>query len=331
MTGRMDGKTVLVTGAGGFIPSHLTERLVAEGATVRAMVRYTSRSDIGYLRFAPPEIQQQIEFVFGDLRDSNFVSDAVKGIDIVFHLGASISIPYSYGHPREVIETNVIGTLNVLMAAKEHCPNRVLHTSTSEVYGTAIRVPMDESHPLQGQSPYSASKIGADKMVESFVDSYGMPAVTIRPFNTFGPRQPARAVIPAIISQALMADEVLLGNLSPTRDFTYVDDTVDGFLCAATADGVVGETINLGTGREISIGELVDTIMGLTGRQVKVKNEAIRMRPRASEVDRLLSDNSKAKKTLGWEPQTSLEEGLKQTIAWVKSNPDMFSPGKYAI
>ena len=225
----------------------------------------------------------------------------------------------------------MIGTLNVLMAAKEHCPNRVLHTSTSEVYGTAIRVPMDESHPLQGQSPYSASKIGADKMVESFVDSYGMPAVTIRPFNTFGPRQPARAVIPAIISQALMADEVLLGNLSPTRDFTYVDDTVDGFLCAATADGVVGETINLGTGREISIGELVDTIMGLTGRQVKVKNEAIRMRPRASEVDRLLSDNSKAKKTLGWEPQTSLEEGLKQTIAWVKSNPDMFSPGKYAI
>ena len=225
----------------------------------------------------------------------------------------------------------MLGTLNVLMAAREHGTSRLLHTSTSEVYGTAIRVPMDESHPLQGQSPYSASKIGADKMVESFVASYEVPAVTIRPFNTYGPRQPARAVLPAIISQVLMTDEVLLGNLTPTRDFTYVDDTVEGFLCAATADGVVGETINLGTGREISIGELVETIMGLTGRQVEVKNEAIRMRPKTSEVDRLLSDNSKAKKTLGWEPRVPLEEGLKRTIAWVKSNPDMFSPGRYLI
>ncbi|MBC8445694.1 MAG: GDP-mannose 4,6-dehydratase, partial [Chloroflexi bacterium] len=288
-------RSVLVTGAGGFIASHLVERLVGEGAKVRAFLRYTSRSDIGCLRLAPPETCARIEFIFGDLRDEHAVAEAMRGVEIVFHLGALIAIPYSYVHPREVVETNVIGTLNVLMAARTHQPVRVVHASTSEVYGTALRVPIDEDHPLQAQSPYSASKIGADKLVESFVRSFAVPAVTIRPFNTYGPRQSARAVIPTIISQALACDEIHLGDLTPTRDFTYVSDTVDGFVRGATAEGVMSETFNLGSDREISIGDLARLIIQLIGRPVEVKTDLARIRPSASEVRRLRADNRKAK------------------------------------
>jgi len=324
-------RSILVTGAGGFIASYLVERLVADGAKVRAFVRYTSRADVGYLRLAPSEVCERIEFVFGDLRDEHAVAEAVRGTEVVFHLGALIAIPYSYVHPREVVETNVMGTLNVLMAARTHQPARVIHASTSEVYGTALRVPIDEDHPLQAQSPYSASKIGADKLVESFVRSFAVPAVTIRPFNTYGPRQSARAVIPTIISQALVRDEIHLGNLTPTRDFTYVSDTVDGFVRAATSEGVIGETINLGSNHEISIGDLAHLIIQLIGRPVEVKTDPARIRPSASEVRRLRADNRKAKARLGWQPQISLKEGLRQTIAWIRAHPEFFDPERYAI
>ncbi len=331
MTASLNGLPVLVTGTGGFIASHLTERLVAEGARVRAFVRYTARSDIGYLRFASPEVRSRIDFVFGDLRDENAVADAMRDIDVVFHLGALIAIPYSYVHPREVVETNVIGTLNVLMAARQHQTKRIIHTSTSEVYGTALRVPIDEEHPLQGQSPYSASKIGADKLVESFARSFEVPAVTIRPFNVYGPRQSARAVIPTIISQALTRDEIFLGDLTPTRDFTYVADTVDGFVRAALADGVIGETINLGNDREISIGELARLIIQLIGRPIELKTDPARIRPAASEVRQLHADNRKAKAKLGWSPRTSFENGLRQTIDWIRAHPEFFSPERYTV
>lgn len=331
MTLSLKNRSVLVTGAGGFIGSHLTERLVAEGAKVRAFLRYTARSDIGYLRLAPPETRANIEFVFGDLRDENAITDAMRDIEVVFHLGALIAIPYSYIHPREVVEANVIGTLNVLMAARTHKTARVIHTSTSEVYGTALRIPIDEDHPLQGQSPYSASKIGADKLVESFVRSFDVPAVTIRPFNTYGPRQSARAVIPTIISQALTRDTIFLGDLTPTRDFTYVADTADGFVRAATAEGVIGETMNLGNDREISIGELAQLIIKLTGRNVELKTDPARMRPTGSEVRRLHADNRKAKTKLEWAPRTSFEVGLHNTIEWIRTHPEFFDPDRYTV
>ena len=249
-------KRVLVTGAGGFIGSQLVERLLEQGAQVRAFVRYNSRADAGLLRLAPPELRPRLEVVGGDLREWQPVRQAVRDCEIVFHLGALISIPYSYHHPYEVAETNFMGTMNVLMACRYLGVKRLVHTSTSEVYGTARQVPIDEGHPLQGQSPYSASKIGADKLAESFFCAYDLPVVTVRPFNTFGPRQTARAVIPAIISQALAQNTVRLGNLTTRRDFTYVSDTVRGFLLAAEAAGVEGQVFNLGTGQEISIGEL---------------------------------------------------------------------------
>src|SRR5574342_430018 len=237
----MKDKSVLVTGAGGFIASHLVQRLVTEGAKVRAFVRYNSRGDVGLLRMLPVEVFSQLELVAGDLRDMEAVREAMQDIDTVFHLGALIAIPYSYVHPREVIETNVMGTLNVLMAARELGTRRVIHTSTSEVYGTAQYVPIDERHPLQGQSPYSASKIGADRIAESFYRSFNVPVVTLRPFNTYGPRQSTRAVIPTIITQALTREEVKLGSLEPSRDFTFVADTVEGFLRVASAENVLGE------------------------------------------------------------------------------------------
>jgi NAD dependent epimerase/dehydratase len=331
MTSALTNMPVLVTGAGGFIASHLAERLVAEGAKVRAFVRYTARSDIGYLRLAPPDVHSKIEFVFGDLRDEHAVAEAMRGVDVVFHLGALIAIPYSYVHPREVVETNVIGTLNVLMAAKQHRTPRVIHTSTSEVYGTAVRVPIDEDHPLQGQSPYSASKIGADKLVESFVRSFEIPAVTIRPFNTYGPRQSARAVIPTIISQALTRDEIYLGDLTPTRDFTYVADTADAFVRAATANDVIGDTINLGNDREISIGELARLIIHLIDRPIELKTDPARVRPAASEVRQLHADNRRAKAKLGWSPRTSFEDGLRATIEWIRAHPEYFTPERYTV
>jgi NAD dependent epimerase/dehydratase len=324
-------RQVLVTGAGGFIGSHLVDRLVDEGASVRAFLRYTSRSDIGCLGLSPIEVRSSVELVFGDLRDEDAVSEAMRGVEVVFHLGALIAIPYSYLHPREVAETNVMGTLNVLMAARRHQPARLLHTSTSEVYGTARRVPIDEDHPLQGQSPYSASKIGADKLVESFVRSFELPAVTVRPFNTYGPRQSARAVIPTIISQALWRSEIELGDVTPTRDFTYVTDVVDGFVRAAQADGVVGETLNLGSDHEISIGDLASLIIQLVGRDVQVRTDPERLRPPASEVRRLRADTRRAAATLGWRPQTSLEAGLTRTIEWMREHPNLFEPERYGI
>jgi dTDP-glucose 4,6-dehydratase len=314
--------TVLVTGAGGFIGSHLVEELLARGATVRAFVRYTSRADDGYLAHLPRDDARKLQIVRGDLRDSGATRDAVLGCRVVFHLGALIGIPYSYVHPREVVETNVIGTLNLLEAARHADLGRFVHTSSSEVYGTAQAVRICESHVLQAQSPYSASKIGADKLVESYCRSFGIPGVTVRPFNTYGPRQSLRAVIPTIISQALSRDEIRLGSLAPTRDFTYVDDTVRGFVNAATADPdrVIGREINLGTGGEIRIGDLAVTIARLAGRTVTVACDDRRLRPQASEVERLCSDNSLAKKLLDWEPRVDLEEGLKRTIAWVRDH-----------
>ena len=322
-------KRVLVTGAGGFIGSQLVERLLEEGARVRAFVRYSSRADTGYLRYVPPQWSGSLEVASGDLREWHTMRQAVQGCEIVFHLGALISIPYSYHHPYEVAEVNFMGTLNILMACKELGVRRLIHTSTSEVYGTARRVPIDEGHPLQGQSPYSASKIGADKLAESFFCSYDLPVVTVRPFNTFGPRQTGRAVIPTIISQALGACTVHLGNLSTKRDFTYVADTVQGFLCAAEAPGVEGQVFNLGTGQEIAIGEIAQKIIRMVDQPVKIVVDPERLRPEPSEVMRLLSDNSLARERLGWQPQVSLDQGLEQTIAWIRAHPELYRVGMY--
>ena len=324
-------KPILVTGAGGFIGSHLVESLVANGARVRAFVRYNSRDDPGLLRMLPPGLLAQVEVVPGDLRDLDAVRRAMAGQALVFHLGALIAIPYSYVHPAEVVETNVLGTLNVLLAGRETAPARIVHTSTSEVYGTALHVPIDESHPLQGQSPYSASKIGADKLAESFYRAFDLPVVTVRPFNTYGPRQSARAVIPTIITQALTRDEIHLGNLDARRDLTYVTDTVAGFLQAAQAPGVEGDEFNLGAGAEIRIADLAAEIIALAGRDVRVVVDPQRLRPEKSEVQRLLSDNARARQTLGWQPQVSLRQGLERTIEWVRANLDLYRPNTYQI
>jgi len=324
-----ESKKVLVTGAGGFIASHLVESLVQRGATVRAFVRYNSRADMGLLRQLPEQVISKVEVVFGDLRDMQAVREAMTGVDLAFHLGALIAIPYSYLHPAEVVETNVIGTLNVLLAARDlHIP-RVVHTSTSEVYGTALRVPIDEDHPLQGQSPYSASKIGADKLAESFYRSYGLPVVTVRPFNTYGPRQSARAVIPTIISQALTRDRLRLGSLDTLRDFTYVSDTVEGFLKSGLTAQVEGETINLGTGSEVSVGQLAETICEIVGKPLQVEQDPERLRPAKSEVMRLLSDNSRARRLLGWQPEVGLRLGLERTVNWVRQHLDLYHPDQY--
>ena len=324
-----NNKQVLVTGAGGFIGSHLVEALLAAGAKVRAFVRYTSRKDPGLLRQLSGEDFARLELIAGDLRDEHAVRHAVKGCQTVFHLGALISIPYSYVHPVEVAQTNVMGTLNVLSACREGGVQRLVHTSTSEVYGTARIVPIPEAHPLQGQSPYSASKIGADKLAESFHYAYNLPVVTVRPFNTYGPRQSARAVIPAIITQALALDRIRLGNLSTTRDFTFVADTVRGFLLAGEAPGAEGGVFNLGTGTEISVGDLARRIIRMVDRPVEIEADSERMRPEGSEVMRLLSDNSLAALRLGWQPQLSLDDGLAQTIDWIRGHLEMYKVGEY--
>jgi len=273
----------------------------------------------------------KVEIVFGDLRDPNAVKLAVKGVSHVFHLGALIAIPYSYLHPVEVAETNLMGTLNVLMACREQGVERLIHTSTSEVYGTARQVPISEAHPLQAQSPYSASKIGADKLAESFYNSYDLPVVTLRPFNTYGPRQSSRAVIPTIITQALTSPVVRLGNLEAIRDLTYVSDTVQGFVKVAMAEGVEGGTYNLGTGQEISIHDLAKRIISLCGRDVPIEVEESRLRPEKSEVMRLVSDNRSALDSFKWSPLVSLDEGLKQTIDWVREHLDHYRIGVYEV
>lgn len=314
------GKKVLVTGAGGFIGSHLVEALVAKGCSVRCFIRYTSRSERGWLDSFPEDTLNQLDVVAGDLKDPDAVRGAVSGCDTVFHLGALIGIPYSYIHPRNYVDTNVIGSTNVLTACRDLGVERLVHLSTSEVYGTAQYVPIDEKHPLVGQSPYSASKIAADVMAESFRRSFNLPVTIIRPFNTFGPRQSLRAVIPTIISQLLKESTVRLGSLTPTRDFTYVADTVSGIIRGAEIDEAVGQTINLGTGREVAIGELVDNIASLVGVKPRVDEQSSRVRPAESEVARLVSDNSRARTILGWTPEISFSEGLKRTINWFKEN-----------
>lgn len=322
-------KSVLVTGAGGFIGSHLTERLVELGATTKAFVRYNSRNDWGLLEALPKKSLEGIEVIAGDLRDCEAVRMAAKDTDIIFHLGSLIAIPYSYIHPIETIQTNISAVLNVLTAAREFNCEKVVHTSTSEVYGTAEYVPIDEKHPLQGQSPYSASKIGADKIAESYYRSFGLSVATIRPFNTFGQRQSARAVIPTIITQALAERKIYLGSLHPTRDYTYVEDLVEAFIKVAKSPKSVGEVINIGSNFEISIGDLAQKIVQLIGNDAEIITDESRIRPKKSEVERLWCDNTKAKKLLKWEPKISLEEGLNKTIEWFSKNIDQYKPELY--
>jgi NAD dependent epimerase/dehydratase len=312
-----------VTGADGFIGSHLVEALVARGERVRALALYTSLGGWGWLDTLPPEVLEQIEVVPGDVRDAEQMAAFCDGVDTLLHLAALIAIPYSYAAPRSYLETNAVGTLNLLEGARRAGVRRMVHTSTSEVYGTAQRVPIDEDHPLQGQSPYSASKIAADQMVEAYVRSFDVPAVTLRPFNTYGPRQSARAVIPTVISQiAAGRHQIKLGALEPTRDFNFVADTVGAFLTVAEADEkVIGQTFNAGSGREISVGDLVRTIATVMDAEVEVVADESRLRPADSEVMRLLADRSRLETATGWSPQTRLEDGLAITARWFQE-PD---------
>jgi len=322
-------KKVVVTGAGGFIGSHLVEALVAAGAATTAVVRYNSGSLIGNLAFMDAETRKTMRVVSGNIEDSDFVYQTIKGHDIVFHLAALIAIPYSYEAPRSYVRTNVEGTLNVLEAARNFDVARVVHTSTSEVYGTALKTPIDESHPLQGQSPYSASKIAADKLAESYYRSFATPVVTLRPFNTFGPRQSARAFIPTIISQALDCDELRLGALTPERDMTYVSDTVAGFMAAATVPGLEGMTINLGTGETYSVGWFAKRILNVMTVDKPIIQEDKRLRPTHSEVMKLVSDNARARDIMGWSPKVSLDDGLRRTIEFVRKYRSFYQTDGY--
>jgi NAD dependent epimerase/dehydratase len=334
----MTNKKVLVTGADGFIGSHLVERLVEVGYQVRAMVYYNSFDSWGWLQDLSSETLKSIEIVSGDIRDAYFVHSAVKDTDVVYHLAALIGIPYSYRNPESYVQTNMVGTLNVLQACRELGVSRMVHTSTSEVYGTAISVPISESHPLQGQSPYSASKIGADQMALSFYRSFDVPVTVIRPFNTYGPRQSTRAVIPVVITQIANGSRNLkLGALTPTRDFNFVSDTVRGFIAGADAEGAAGLEINLGTGFEISICDLVKVIADEMGIKVSIEEEQVRKRPQKSEVERLLADNALAKKILNWAPELhgldGLRAGLSKTIKWFiePSNLQKYKSGRYTV
>ena len=323
---------ILITGAGGFIGSHLTEELVRQGEEIRAFVRYNSRDERGLLEDLPKEIQNQIEVIPGDLKDPDGIKKAVKGCSKVFHLGALIAIPYSYIHPFDFIQTNVVGMAHLLNAClEEGTLERVIHTSTSEVYGTAQYIPIDEKHPLQAQSPYSASKIAADKLAESYYLSFGLPIATIRPFNTFGPRQSLRAIIPTIVSQAINDKKIRLGNTIPRRDFLFVKDTIRGFIQLGKCEGAVGKVVNIGTGTDISIEELVKKILGLIGKQGEIEVEDRRIRPEKSEVMQLLSDTRLAQKLFQWAPQYTLEDGLRETIGWYQKNIHRFKVGSYPL
>lgn len=313
----MKGKRVLVTGADGFIGSHLVERLVKDGASVRALVYYNAFNHWGWLEQLPADILSEVDVQLGDIRHADGLRKIMKGCQVVFHLAALIGIPYSYHSPAAYMETNAIGTLNVLQSALDLGLEKVVHTSTSEVYGSARYVPIDENHPLQAQSPYAASKIAADKLAESFFRSFDLPVAIIRPFNTYGPRQSGRAVIPTIISQLLKGQQLKLGSLHPRRDFTFVTDTVNGFVCIALADRAVGDVTNIGNGREVSIGELVGMIAEIIGRQADIVHDEERVRPPLSEVDCLLAKTEKAA-SIGWSPSVSLEEGLRKTVEWMR-------------
>lgn len=328
---KLKGKRILVTGAGGFIGSHLCEELLAAGAEVTAMIRYNSRGDWGHLEFLTRPMQAALRVVAGNIEDGDFVATQVKGQEVVFHLAALIGIPYSYVAPLSYVRTNVEGTLNVLEAARRFDVERVIHTSTSEAYGTALYTPIDEVHPLQAQSPYAASKIGADKLAESYFRAYGLPVATIRPFNTYGPRQSARAVIPTIVSQAITEPEIRLGSLEPVRDLTYVKDTVTAFISVAEADQSVGNTINVGTGTGVSIAELAAVVKRLVGCDKPVVEDPERLRPDLSEVMNLICDNRKAAQITGWRPIRLLEEGLSETISFIDANLNVYKPGRYAV
>lgn len=331
---KLRNKKVLVTGADGFIGSHLVERLLKEQAKVRSFVYYNSFNSWGWLDSLDEKVKKNMDVFAGDVRDPNGVRKAVEGVDIVFHLAALIGIPFSYHSPDSYVDTNIKGTLNVLQAARDEKVGRVLITSTSEVYGTAQYVPIDERHPRQGQSPYSASKIAADAMAESFYRSFGLPVVIVRPFNTYGPRQSARAVIPTIITQILSGKSTIeLGALHPTRDLVYVQDAADAFLAIAQSSDVVGQDINIATGREISIGDLAAKIKGLMKAKIRIQTKDQRLRPQHSEVERLLGDNSKMKQMTGWQPSIDLDEGLRRTIAWFKDSNAMsrYKPDIYNV
>ena len=328
-----NGKKVLVTGAEGFIGSHLTERLVELGAEVTALVQYNSFNNWGWIDTFDKNVKDNIKVITGDVREYDNVKRMVSGQEVIMHLAALIAIPYSYLSPMAYVRTNVEGTTNILEACRdEENIEKIVHTSTSETYGTALYVPIDEKHPMQGQSPYSASKIGADKMAESFYRSFNLPIATIRPFNTYGPRQSARAVIPTIISQILAGKrEIKLGSLTPTRDFNYVKDTAEAFVKIAESEKTIGEVINAGSNYEISIGDTAQKIIDLIGHDVKILCDEERIRPEKSEVNRLWADNTKIKNLTDWTPKYSIDEGLKETIEWIKNNMQYFKTDIYNV
>jgi len=331
----LDSNKILITGSGGFIASHLICKLAeSKNCQLKCFVRYNSRNDFGHIDNLPSQISKELEIITGDLRDPSAIVNAAKGVDIIFHLGAMISIPYSYLNPKDAIETNVMGTYNVLCAARDIGVKKIIHTSTSEVYGTAKYVPIDEKHPLQAQSPYSASKISADKIAECFYKSYELPVSIVRPFNTYGPRQSARAIIPTLITQLLEGNKIInLGSLSPTRDFVFVNDTVDGFIKIAESQETIGEEINIATQTEISIGMLANNLIQMINPEAKIICDKARIRPEKSEVNRLLGSNNKIKKLTNWNQNFSLEEGLKETINWfsIPTNLNKYKSTLYNI
>jgi len=328
----LKGKKVLVTGAEGFIGSHLTERLVELGAEVTALVQYNSFNNWGWIDSFDKNVSDSIKVETGDIRELDGMNRIVKGNEVVFHLAALIAIPYSYLSPMAYVRTNVEGTTNVLEACRNHGVEKIMHTSTSETYGTALYVPIDEKHPMQGQSPYSASKIGADMIAESFYRSFDMPIATVRPFNTYGPRQSARAVIPTIISQILAGKkEIKLGSLTPTRDFNYVKDTAEAFIKVAESDNTTGQVINAGSNYEISIGDTVKKIINILGEDIKIICDENRLRPEKSEVNRLWADNTKIKQLTDWAPKYTIDEGLAETVKWIKKNMQYFKTDIYNV
>jgi NAD dependent epimerase/dehydratase len=329
--GTWSGRRVLVTGGDGFIGSHLVERLVAEGAEVNALAYYNSFGRWGWLDDLDDDVVRAVRIVPGDVRDARLVDATVEGSEVVFHLAALIGIPYSYHAAESYVQTNVTGTFHLAEACRRHGA-RLVHTSTSEVYGTALSVPIDEQHPLQPQSPYSASKIGADMMALSYWHAHEVPVTVVRPFNTYGPRQSARAVIPTVLTQLHSgAERIRLGAVSPRRDFNYVSDTVAGFLALADCDEAVGRATNIGSGREISIGDLVELLFDITGRRIEVETDEDRLRPAGSEVERLLCDHTSATRMTGWRPEVGLEDGLALTSAWIEEHLDRVAPSGYAI
>ena len=324
-------RKILVSGAAGFIGSHLTEKLFSIGAHLKVFIHYNSLNSVGYLKEFLSQHKDKVEVIFGDVRDLDTVYHSLKGVEILFHLAAIISVPYSTIHPQEVTSTNINGTLNFLLASRGSSVKRIIHTSSSEVYGSALYTPIDEKHPRQPQSVYAASKVAADALCYSFFRSYETPVVMCRPFNTFGPRQSDRAVIPTIISQALRKKEISLGILSTRRDFTYVSDTVDGMIALSKTDAAIGQEINLGAGQDISIEELVYLISDLIGTHVKIKAQKERFRPTSSEVHQLLSNNQHMQALTGWKPTISLKEGLQKTIAWIEKNILLYDLNDYRL